>query len=67
MHVCLIVAFFVFQYHADEDLGYSAALACALGLLLLLGALQTAVLPRTLILLLLFLTAFVWIAVSNFP
>lgn len=45
------------------DVGYSSSLACALVLLVLLGALQAAVLPRTIILLLLFLTAFVWISV----
>ncbi|XP_017782310.1 PREDICTED: Ca(2+)/calmodulin-responsive adenylate cyclase-like, partial [Nicrophorus vespilloides] len=51
------------QYHDDVDVGYSSSLACALALLMLLGALQAAVLPRTIILLLLFLTAFVWISV----
>ncbi|XP_049823997.1 Ca(2+)/calmodulin-responsive adenylate cyclase-like isoform X2 [Aethina tumida] len=51
------------QYHDDLDVGYSSALACALILLVLLGSLQAAVLPRTLILLLLFLTAFIWISV----
>lgn len=51
------------QYHDDLDAGYSSSLACALVLLVLLGALQAAVLPRTIILLLLFLTAFVWISV----
>jgi adenylate cyclase 1 len=38
-------------------------LVCALVLLVLLGVLQVTVLPRTIILLLLFLTAFVWISV----
>ncbi|XP_065155430.1 Ca(2+)/calmodulin-responsive adenylate cyclase isoform X11 [Atheta coriaria] len=51
------------QYHDDIDVGYSSSLACALALLVLLGALQAVVLPRTIILLLLFLTAFVWISV----
>lgn len=55
--------FCVFQYHDDIDVGYSSSLACALALLVLLGALQAVVLPRTIILLLLFLTAFVWISV----
>ncbi|KAK9747493.1 Adenylate cyclase, conserved domain [Popillia japonica] len=50
------------QYHEDLDVGYSSSLACALILLVLLGALQAAILPRTIILLLLFLTTFVWIS-----
>ncbi|XP_063232754.1 Ca(2+)/calmodulin-responsive adenylate cyclase isoform X3 [Bacillus rossius redtenbacheri] len=51
------------QYHDDADLGFGSSLACSLALLVLLGALQVAVLPRTVILLLLFLTAFVWVSV----
>ncbi|XP_014242089.1 Ca(2+)/calmodulin-responsive adenylate cyclase isoform X3 [Cimex lectularius] len=51
------------RYQADNDVGYSTSLACSLVLLLLIGGLQAAILPRTIILLLLFLTAFVWIAV----
>uniref|UniRef100_A0A023F2N2 adenylate cyclase n=4 Tax=Triatominae TaxID=70999 RepID=A0A023F2N2_TRIIF len=51
------------QYQADNDVGYSTSLACSLVLLLLIGGLQAAILPRTIILLLLFLTAFVWISV----
>ncbi|KAJ8934999.1 hypothetical protein NQ314_013071 [Rhamnusium bicolor] len=50
-------------YHDDLDVGYSSALACALVLLVLLGTLQATVLPRTRILLLLFLVAFIWISV----
>ncbi|XP_066145642.1 adenylate cyclase type 1 isoform X2 [Euwallacea fornicatus] len=50
------------QYHDDLDVGYSSTLACALVLLLLLGTLQAVVLPRTTILLLLFLVAFIWIS-----
>ncbi|KAH1009575.1 hypothetical protein HUJ04_001908 [Dendroctonus ponderosae] len=50
------------QYHGDLDVGYSSTLACALVLLLLLGTLQATVLPRTIILLLLFLVAFIWIS-----
>nr|CAD7401062.1 unnamed protein product [Timema cristinae] len=50
-------------YHDDLDLGFGSSLACSLVLLVLMGALQVVVLPRTLILLLLFLTAFVWISV----
>ncbi|XP_049778147.1 Ca(2+)/calmodulin-responsive adenylate cyclase [Schistocerca cancellata] len=51
------------QYHEDADVGFSSSLACSLVLLLLLGGLQAVVLPQTIILLLLFLTAFVWVAV----
>lgn len=51
------------QYQTETDSGYSTSLACSLILLLLIGGLQAAILPRTIILLLLFLTAFVWISV----
>lgn len=51
------------QYQAESDSGYSTSLACSLILLLLIGGLQAAILPRTIILLLLFLTAFIWISV----
>lgn len=53
----------VFQYHDDLDVGYSSTLACALVLLVLLGTLHVTVLPRTTILLLLFLVTFIWISV----
>ncbi|XP_045474038.1 Ca(2+)/calmodulin-responsive adenylate cyclase-like isoform X4 [Harmonia axyridis] len=51
------------QYRGDLDVGYSSSLACALVLLILLGTLQAMILPRTVILLLLFLTSFIWISV----
>ncbi|KAJ8971721.1 hypothetical protein NQ317_009068 [Molorchus minor] len=51
------------QYHDDLDVGYTSALVCALVLLVLLGALQAIILPKTTILLLLFLVAFIWISV----
>merc|ERR550532_5494 len=51
------------QYQEDPDIGFPTSLACSLLLTLLLGGLQALVLPRTTILLLLFLTAFIWIAV----
>ncbi|XP_044753181.1 Ca(2+)/calmodulin-responsive adenylate cyclase-like isoform X3 [Coccinella septempunctata] len=51
------------QYRHDIDVGYSSSLACALVLLILLGILQATILPRTVILLLLFLTTFIWISV----
>ncbi|XP_030753255.1 Ca(2+)/calmodulin-responsive adenylate cyclase-like isoform X5 [Sitophilus oryzae] len=50
------------QYHEDLDVGYSSTLVCALVLLGFLGTLQATVLPRTIILLLLFLVAFIWIS-----
>ena len=51
------------QYQRDLDGSFGSSLACSLVLLVFLGGVQLAVLPRTLILLLLFLTAFVWTAV----
>ena len=54
---------FIFQYQEDVDLGFPTGLVCALLLLLLMGGVQAVVLPRTQILLLLFLTAFIWVAV----
>ena len=51
------------QYQEDVDLGFPGGLVCALLLLLLMGGVQAVVLPRTKILLLLFLTAFIWVAV----
>ncbi|XP_059084537.1 Ca(2+)/calmodulin-responsive adenylate cyclase-like isoform X2 [Tigriopus californicus] len=50
-------------YQEDVDLGFPGSLVCALVLLLLLGGIQAIALPRTTILLLLFLTAFIWISV----
>lgn len=51
------------QYHEDTDAGFGGSLACCLVLLALLGAIQSVILPRTTILLVLFLTAFAWVAV----
>ena len=51
------------QYQRDADGTFGSSLAASLVLLVFLGGVQLAVLPRTLILLLLFLTAFVWTAV----
>lgn len=50
------------NYHKDIDLGFSIELLCSLLLLILSTALQVSIFPRTYILLLLFLTAFIWIA-----
>ncbi|XP_059470227.1 Ca(2+)/calmodulin-responsive adenylate cyclase isoform X2 [Neocloeon triangulifer] len=51
------------QYHEDADVGFGSSLTCCLLLLTMLGAMQSVVLPRTTILLVLFLTAFAWVAV----
>ncbi|XP_065200273.1 adenylate cyclase type 1 [Planococcus citri] len=51
------------QYHADTDAGFTSSLACSLVTLVLVAAIQFIVLPRTKILLLLFLIAFIWNAV----
>ncbi|KAG6442680.1 hypothetical protein O3G_MSEX002453 [Manduca sexta] len=50
------------QYRASTDGGWAGSLGAALGALLAAGALQAATLPRTLILLILFVTAFAWSA-----
>lgn len=50
------------NYRKDIDLSFSIELLCSLLLLMLSTGLQFAVFPHTIILLLLFLTTFVWIA-----
>lgn len=50
------------SYHQDFDFGFTMSMGCSLLLLCLSAGLQVSALPRTLILLLLFLTAFVWIS-----
>ncbi|XP_038215206.1 Ca(2+)/calmodulin-responsive adenylate cyclase isoform X1 [Zerene cesonia] len=50
------------QYRASTDGGWAGSLSAALGALVAAGALQAAILPRTLILLILFVIAFVWSA-----
>nr|XP_032514039.1 Ca(2+)/calmodulin-responsive adenylate cyclase-like isoform X2 [Danaus plexippus plexippus] len=50
------------QYRASTDGGWAGSLSAALGALAAAGALQAAILPRTTILLLLFVTAFAWSA-----
>ncbi|CAG0881640.1 unnamed protein product [Cyprideis torosa] len=52
------------QFHEDEDPGFCASLAVSLWLLVVLSAVHAVTLPGTLILLLFFLTSFVWLAVS---
>lgn len=48
-------------YHHDIDLGFTTAMSCSLFLLVFTTGLQISVLPHTLILLLISLTAFIWI------
>ncbi|XP_028177775.1 Ca(2+)/calmodulin-responsive adenylate cyclase-like isoform X3 [Ostrinia furnacalis] len=50
------------QYRASTDGGWAGSLGAALGALVAAGALQAAILPRTTIVLLLFVTAFAWSA-----
>lgn len=50
------------NYQKEIDAGFSGELVCSLLLLMLSTALQVAVFPRTFILLLLFLTTFIWIS-----
>ncbi|CAB3387307.1 Hypothetical predicted protein [Cloeon dipterum] len=59
----LICCYSPARYHEDTDVGFGSSLTCCLLLLTLLGAVQSIVLPRTTILLVLFLTAFAWVAV----
>lgn len=49
------------EYRKDFDLGFTTAMVCSLLLLILSAGLQVSALPRTLILLILFLTAFIWV------
>lgn len=49
-------------YHEERDHGFGASLACTMAILILLAIVQVAVLPRTLILVVLFVASFVWIA-----
>jgi adenylate cyclase 1 len=50
-------------FHSDSDHAFAAALSLLLAILVVVGAIQFTILPRTVILLLLFLTAFAWIAI----
>lgn len=50
------------MYHEEHDQGFGASLACTMAILILLAIVQVAVLPRTLILVVLFVASFVWIA-----
>ncbi|XP_077515230.1 adenylate cyclase type 1-like isoform X2 [Amblyomma americanum] len=50
------------QYHREKDHGFGNSLACILGVLLLLSGVEATVLPRTLILVVLSVTAFVCVS-----
>uniref|UniRef100_T1J6T7 adenylate cyclase n=1 Tax=Strigamia maritima TaxID=126957 RepID=T1J6T7_STRMM len=50
-------------YHDDVDHSFASGMLCALILLILLGTVQVIILPKTVILMVLFITAFVWISV----
>lgn len=49
-------------YYSDLDNGFCHGLVLLLGILVALGGVHAVILPRTFILLLLFLTAFAWIS-----
>ena len=51
------------MFHSDTDQSFASALALLLAILVVIGGIQATILPRTYILLLLFLTAFAWISV----
>ncbi|XP_076319683.1 adenylate cyclase 1-like isoform X2 [Tachypleus tridentatus] len=51
------------QYQEDKDYGFTTSVACALAILLCVGCIQAIILPRTLILIVLFAVAFLWISV----
>ncbi|XP_022256133.1 Ca(2+)/calmodulin-responsive adenylate cyclase-like isoform X2 [Limulus polyphemus] len=50
------------EYHKEKDHGSTNSMACALALLFCVGCLQAIVLPRTLLLVVLFVIAFLWIS-----
>uniref|UniRef100_T1K4L1 adenylate cyclase n=1 Tax=Tetranychus urticae TaxID=32264 RepID=T1K4L1_TETUR len=50
------------QYHENKDHGFGMSLSCALAILIMLTAVQIVILPRTLMLVVLFVAAFMWLA-----
>ncbi|XP_052094774.1 adenylate cyclase type 1-like [Mytilus californianus] len=50
------------RYHAADDFAFSSSMICSLIMLLCTAGMQTVVLPRTILLLMLFLASFVWIS-----
>ncbi|OWF39366.1 Ca(2+)/calmodulin-responsive adenylate cyclase-like [Mizuhopecten yessoensis] len=51
------------RYQATEDRAFSSSMMCALVMLMCTAGLQIVILPRTLLLLMLFLASFCWIAI----
>lgn len=49
-------------FYSGADDGFASGLVLLLGILVALGGVHAVILPRTFILLLLFLTAFAWIS-----
>lgn len=49
------------EYRRDFDLGFTTAMVCSLLLLILSAGLQLSALPKTLILFILFMIAFIWV------
>ncbi|XP_023225852.1 Ca(2+)/calmodulin-responsive adenylate cyclase-like isoform X1 [Centruroides sculpturatus] len=49
------------QYHEEKDHGFVNSIACTLGVLVILGVVQILVLPRTILLIVLFAVALIWI------
>lgn len=50
------------QYQSTNDFAFSSSMICSLVMLICMAGMQTIILPRTLLLLILFLTTFCWIA-----
>ncbi|XP_022241729.1 Ca(2+)/calmodulin-responsive adenylate cyclase-like [Limulus polyphemus] len=51
------------QFHEGKDHGFGNSMICSLAVLLCVGCIQAIVLPRTVVLVVLFLAAFFWLAV----
>ncbi|XP_013777431.1 Ca(2+)/calmodulin-responsive adenylate cyclase-like, partial [Limulus polyphemus] len=51
------------QFHEEKDHGFGNSVTSCLAVLLCLGCVQAIVLPRTIVLVVLFLTAFIWMTV----
>ncbi|KAG1683879.1 Adenylate cyclase type 1 [Nymphon striatum] len=51
------------QFHVENDHGFAKRVLCSLALLIVLGVVQAVILPRTIMLVTLFIVAFVWISI----
>ncbi|KAJ8313922.1 hypothetical protein KUTeg_008483 [Tegillarca granosa] len=51
------------RYQAADDFAFSSSMICSLVMLICMAGMQTTILPRTLLLLMLFLASFCWIAI----